>query len=370
VFSGGPRRLYKARFLSRPNRFTVICELNGHRTKAYLPNPGRLWELLLPGANLYLEETSRGLTVWATEKKGQIIMLHTHYTNIVAETLINAGDIAPFRGMSVERREVRFGSSRFDLLLGDGKHRFPVEVKSCTLFGNGIAMFPDAVSKRATKHLLELAHYNGKLVFLIHNPDVDAFLPEFHTDPVFAKTLYTLKETIEIIPVALHWDRHMKYKFVKQVTIPWQIYEKEAKDSGAYLLILQLNSNRKLQVGSLGTLTFKKGFYIYVGSAKANLSARIRRHLKKSKKKRWHIDYLSTVAKTIKAIPVRTSEELECKIASRLSGFLSCINGFGSSDCSCEGHLFFSPDEPLRVPDFVNTIIYFRIERLQKMLNL
>ena len=49
----------QARFLSRPNRFEVRCELAGRTVRAYLPNPGRLWELLFPGVPLLLEPAAR-----------------------------------------------------------------------------------------------------------------------------------------------------------------------------------------------------------------------------------------------------------------------------------------------------------------------
>ena len=46
--------IHQATFTNRPNRFIVECEIDGRRVRAYLPNPGRLWELLLPGSMLYL----------------------------------------------------------------------------------------------------------------------------------------------------------------------------------------------------------------------------------------------------------------------------------------------------------------------------
>jgi sugar fermentation stimulation protein A len=45
-----------AAFISRPNRFVVECMVDGRKVRAYLPNPGRLWELLFPGARLFLTE--------------------------------------------------------------------------------------------------------------------------------------------------------------------------------------------------------------------------------------------------------------------------------------------------------------------------
>ena len=59
-----------------------------------------------------------------------------------------------------------------------------------------------------------------------------------------------------------------------------------------YLLQIEAGRNFKTRVGKLGSLYFKKGYYLYVGSAKRGLEARIKRHLRKDKKIFWHIDYL------------------------------------------------------------------------------
>ena len=88
----------KAVFLERLNRFVVDCELAGKRVKAYLPNPGRLWELLLPGRTLHLARmTAPGsrmrYTVLAVEREGRPVLLHTHLTNRVAEELVSRGRI-------------------------------------------------------------------------------------------------------------------------------------------------------------------------------------------------------------------------------------------------------------------------------------
>ena len=49
-------RVIKARFVERPNRFVVFAQHKSlGRIKAFMPNPGRLWELLFPGVTLYLD---------------------------------------------------------------------------------------------------------------------------------------------------------------------------------------------------------------------------------------------------------------------------------------------------------------------------
>ena len=62
---------------------------------------------------------------------------------------------------------------------------------------------------------------------------------------------------------------------------------------GTYCLIISLKKNEKLDIGHLHQdYKFKKGYYVYIGSAMNSLVARINRHLSDDKKMHWHIDYL------------------------------------------------------------------------------
>jgi Uri superfamily endonuclease len=112
-----------------------------------------------------------------------------------------------------------------------------------------------------------------------------------------------------------------------------------------YLLQIEVDRNLKTQVGKLGNLYFRKGYYLYVGSAKRGLEARIKRHLRKDKKIFWHIDYLLQ-KKGVRISQVWVGTQKECWIAKRLAreGF-EVKEGFGSSDCHCLSHLFYSPQK-------------------------
>lgn len=184
-------RLFKktlpTRFLSRPNRFLIRCELNGRILSAFLPNPGRLQELLLPGRLIYLiqekkfEHRKTRYTAVAVERDGYPIMLHTHQTNEVARYLLQERKIPGLEKAEIVRSEVRVGRSRFDFLLEDGNEPILLEVKSCTLVGEEVAMFPDAVTERGTRHLKELAKLSeeGKktvILFIVHWPFAKTFL--------------------------------------------------------------------------------------------------------------------------------------------------------------------------------------------------
>lgn len=110
---------------------------------------------------------------------------------------------------------------------------------------------------------------------------------------------------------------------------------------GAYVLLIGLPKSAEIQVGHLGKIEFKTGFYAYVGSALGGLEARISRHLRKEKKIHWHIDYLLTQAR-VKEVYVDYRKE--CDIVKKLADYFPCVRGFGSSDCDCESHLFYDED--------------------------
>ena len=114
------------------------------------------------------------------------------------------------------------------------------------------------------------------------------------------------------------------------------------KLKGSYLIIIKLEDNKKLKVGKFGKIDFKKGYYVYVGSAMNGLEKRIQRHLRTRKKTHWHIDYFLNQAKIINVFFKLSNNKQECKIAESLGEKLSAISGFGCSDCKCKAHLFYS----------------------------
>ena len=99
-----------------------------------------------------------------------------------------------------------------------------------------------------------------------------------------------------------------------------------------------------MEVGALGPVAFPQGFYAYCGSAMGGLKARINRHLRRKKKVRWHIDYLLEEGRVKRVIYAPTDERLECQLAQKLGEAFHSFHGFGSSDCPCPSHLFFSEE--------------------------
>jgi len=106
-----------------------------------------------------------------------------------------------------------------------------------------------------------------------------------------------------------------------------------------YQLIILLRQHCQIQVGALGLFNFEAGYYVYSGSAKRNLEARLARHCRKNKPLRWHIDYLTCLPQA-EVIETRTFAGDECQLNQACPGTI-IAPGFGASDCKagCGAHL-------------------------------
>lgn len=116
---------------------------------------------------------------------------------------------------------------------------------------------------------------------------------------------------------------------------------------GAYALLIELVKDEEIVVGGLGTFHFPMGHYLYIGSAMNGIEARVKRHLGKTKKIHWHIDYLLKSADVINAYYKKGLKGLECSLAKQSKKRFLAIPRFGSSDCTCTGHLFFGEKDEL-----------------------
>jgi Uri superfamily endonuclease len=125
-------------------------------------------------------------------------------------------------------------------------------------------------------------------------------------------------------------------------------------DSGIYNLIILLLKDKTITIGKLGKFSFPKGYYVYTGSARKNLSSRIERHKRKDNKKlKWHIDYLLNCKYAeIKNVRIyNNGKSDECSLNKKIMKLKSAeiiVKGFGSSDCknSCPAHLIYFKNIP------------------------
>ncbi|WXG44043.1 MAG: DNA/RNA nuclease SfsA [Promethearchaeati archaeon SRVP18_Atabeyarchaeia-1] len=226
----GPK--LRGTFVSRPNRFLALVRINDEITPCYLPDPGRLKELLYPGAEV-LTRCMRGSTLtgglprvegeWDSrgaetggkvrktqydvfavvrkERKGEkLVSVDTRMPNrLVREALVQK-NIKEFMEYDRIKPEFTHGSSRLDFMLerenDSSERRCLLEVKSCNLVVSGVALFPDAPTKRGRRHVEELtkAKSSGEydracILFIVQRDDAESFEPYKSTDPQFAEAL-------------------------------------------------------------------------------------------------------------------------------------------------------------------------------------
>ncbi len=185
-----------ARFLTRPNRFIARVELHGREETVHVKNTGRCRELLVPGAQVWLERSDSpqrktAYDLVAVEKGPRLINMDAQAPNRVFGEWAQSGGIP---GLTLLRPETVWGSSRFDFYWESQTERGFVEVKGVTLEVDGAAYFPDAPTLRGVKHLRELIAarqqgYRAAVCFVIQMKDIDFFSPNDVTHPEFGQAL-------------------------------------------------------------------------------------------------------------------------------------------------------------------------------------
>lgn len=196
-------RLHHATFLRRPNRFIVEARLDtGEEVVAHLPDPGRLKELLLPEASIWLRHVDNPSrkTQWSIvcsqAPEGDVLVsLDTTLPNQLVTKALQQQEFLPLCQWAYVRQEFTYGGSRWDVLLREGEKQLLLEIKSVTLSEAGVAYFPDAVTARGTKHVKELTaiqqsgDYETAILLLAQREDVTEIRPAYHIDPHFSAAL-------------------------------------------------------------------------------------------------------------------------------------------------------------------------------------
>ncbi len=195
-------------FLQRVNRFVAEAEVNGRRCLVHVRNTGRCTAAISPGAEISLQKsrdaarkTAYTLIAVNSPEYGWVNLDSLAPNKIAGEWLVNQG----FENI---QSEYSFGASRIDFCAELNGVRWLIEVKGCTLAENGAGLFPDAPTKRGTKHLRELAGairsgYRSMIAFVIMLDGVKSVLPNKDVDPAFAEEFaraQTAGVTAEFIP--------------------------------------------------------------------------------------------------------------------------------------------------------------------------
>lgn len=188
--------------LRRYKRFLADVQLlNGQVVTAHCPNSGSMQACSQPGCKVYLsvhDDAKRKLkyTWQMIRMPTSLVGVNTLVPNRLVAQAVSQGQVPGLDTYSRVKREVRVGThSRLDLLLTrETQERCFVEIKNSTLVSKGVALFPDAVTARGRKHLIELRKLldNGDravMFFLIQRTDARIFRPAEHIDGAYAREL-------------------------------------------------------------------------------------------------------------------------------------------------------------------------------------
>ena len=200
-----PDPLIRGTLVKRYKRFLSDVELeNGDIVVAHCANSGSMLSVKEPGSEVWLSPArnpDRKLRyTWELIRVGKTFVgINTALPNKIVEEAIVAGNIPELDGYETLRREVKYGkNSRIDILLEDPRQpTCYVEVKNVTLrrdLHNGPVEFPDAVTTRGAKHLVELSDmvregHRAVMVYLVQREDGDTFTIAEDIDPDYKAAL-------------------------------------------------------------------------------------------------------------------------------------------------------------------------------------
>ncbi len=211
-----PDPLIRGRLIKRYKRFLTDVELDdGTVVVAHCANSGSMESVKEPGSEVWLSPArnpDRKLKfTWELVRVGETLVgINTALPNYIVSEAIEDGKVSELIGYASLRREVKYGkNSRIDILLEDvSKPMCYVEVKNTTMRRDLVAgpvEFPDAVTSRGAKHLVELADmvkegHRSVMFYLVQREDADSFTVADDIDPTYAKGLETaMKAGVEVV---------------------------------------------------------------------------------------------------------------------------------------------------------------------------
>lgn len=202
------KNLVSAIFIRRPNRFLGYVNINGEEIPCFIPDPGRLKELLYEGKKVFLinvrkKERKTQFDLIAVEHEGKIVSIDSRVPNKHVYNLLKNDKLFETK-FDLIKPEYSYGRSRLDFFLRKNDDKYLIEVKGCNLVIDDIALFPDAPTTRGTRHVYELIEslksgYIAAIFFVIQRSDAYKFKPNEETDPKFSEALYLAKNKGVII---------------------------------------------------------------------------------------------------------------------------------------------------------------------------
>jgi sugar fermentation stimulation protein A len=200
------QQLQPAVLIRRYKRFLADVEMpDGKVFTVHCPNSGSMLGCSTPGSEVMLSRSNNAKRKYPYTlemvKAGEIwVGVNTMLTNSLVAEAIRQRIVTEFGLVNQIQREVKTSShTRLDFLLQGEKGKTYVEVKNCSLVEHGVAMFPDAGTKRGRKHLMELlllkkAGFGAAVFFCIQRQDGHSFTAARHIDQEYAETLHMVHQ--------------------------------------------------------------------------------------------------------------------------------------------------------------------------------
>lgn len=210
-----PQGSRPALFVAREKRFLIHVLLDGRPVTAHTNNSGSMLGLLRPGMEVFLSPAAspgRRLpyTLEVVRPCGDWVGVNTLMPNRLLKRAWETRALPELRAYTDFTAEAKWGDSRLDAKLTGPDGEFWIEAKNVTMVEDGVACFPDAVTERGQKHLLELMDLAKRGVrvgvFLaVQRPDGQCFGPADFIDPRFAELFWqALDRGVEFFPHVVH----------------------------------------------------------------------------------------------------------------------------------------------------------------------
>jgi sugar fermentation stimulation protein A len=198
--------------IKRYKRFFVDIKIKDKTITAHCPNTGSMMGLLNEGNKVWVTKTDNEkrklkYTLQIVEKNGQKVGVNTHLTNKIVKEGLENNFFKEFEKKTIIKAEEKFKSNtRFDFLLSSNGKKTFIEVKNVTLSRKkNLAEFPDSVTTRGAKHIIELIDavkqgYKSYLIFVVQREDCKIFKIAEDIDPEYSKLLtIALKNKVKIL---------------------------------------------------------------------------------------------------------------------------------------------------------------------------
>lgn len=203
--------MIEAQLVRRYKRFLADVVLDdGNTVTVHCPNTGSMLGCQTPGSRIWLLPVANPKRKYPlgwelVEAEPEILVgINTNRSNALVAEALTRGVMAPLDGYRSVRREVTLTGhgSRVDFLLSGHSTAADcyLEVKNVTAAVEaGCAVFPDAVSTRATRHVEVLRSlveegYRGALVFCVQRSDVGGVRPADEIDADYGVALRAASE--------------------------------------------------------------------------------------------------------------------------------------------------------------------------------